>query len=136
MALKPCFLSHIVLEEQNDQQVIFLTEIGGSRRIPIVIGPLEAMAIDRAVKQQRFPRPLTHDLIANLIEATSLRCKEVRITDLREQTFFAELAFSDPNDKDIVIDCRPSDAIALLVRLPGTPLLIEESVLEDAGGPE
>jgi bifunctional DNase/RNase len=133
MALKPCFLSHIVLEEQNEQQVIFLTEKDGSRRIPITIGPLEAMAIDRAVKNTKFPRPLTHDLIITIIEAASLRCREVRIVDLREATFFAEVVLIDGHGKETVVDCRPSDAIALLVRMPGTPLLIEDSVLDDAG---
>jgi uncharacterized protein len=133
MALKPCFLSHILLEEQAEQQVIFVTEKGGKRRIPIIIGPLEALAIDRAVKGQKFPRPLTHDLIINLVQAVSYTCREIRIVDLREGTFFAELVFAGPDGKEVALDCRPSDAIALMVRLPGTPLLVEETVLAEAG---
>ena len=84
MALRPCYLSHILLEEQGDQQVIFVTEQGGKRRIPIVIGPLEATAIDRAVKGTRFPRPLTHDLLLNLIDRLGFRLAEVRSVELRE----------------------------------------------------
>ncbi len=133
MSLRPCYLSHILLEEQADQQVIFITEVGGNRRIPITIGPLEALAIDRAVKSQKFPRPLTHDLIINLIEAISYRCREIRIVDLRDATYFAELVFVSPTDEEIVLDCRPSDAIALLVRMPGTPLLVSDTILEEAG---
>jgi len=134
MALKPCYLSHILLEEQGDQQVIFITEKDGDRRIPIVIGPLEATAIDRAVKGQRFPRPLTHDLIVNLLGSTGHECREIRIVDLKEGTFFAELVVSGPEGKELVLDCRPSDAIALMVRMPGTPLLVAEDVLAEAGG--
>lgn len=134
MALKPCYLSHILLEEQGDQQVIFITEKDGTRRIPIVIGPLEATAIDRAVKAQRFPRPLTHDLFVNLLTALDRDCREIRIVDLREGTFYAELVISGPDGREHILDCRPSDAIALMVRMPGTPLLVADEVLAEAGG--
>lgn len=133
MALLPCYLSHILLEEQGDQQVIFVTEKDGVRRIPIVIGPLEATAIDRAVKGTRFPRPLTHDLLLNLIQTLGHQLSEVRIVELREGTFFAELLLTSDSGSTITIDCRPSDAIALLVRVPGTPLLVSEDVLAEAG---
>ena len=134
MPLRPCFLSHILLEEQADQQVIFITEKDGHRRIPIVIGPLEALAIDRAVKAQKFPRPLTHDLFVDLLQAVGWSCREIRVVDLKEGTFFAELALSGPDGAEAVLDCRPSDAIALMVRLPGTSLLVAEAVLAEAGG--
>lgn len=133
MALRPCYLSHILLEEQGDQQVIFITEQGGKRRIPIVIGPLEATAIDRAVKGTRFPRPLTHDLLLNVIDTLGFHLSEVRIVELREGTFYAELLLRADDDSTHTIDCRPSDAIALLVRVPGTPLLVSEDVLAEAG---
>ena len=99
MAFKPCYLSHILLEEQGDQQVIFISEKDGERRIPIVIGPLEATAIDRAVKGQRFPRPLTHDLFVNLLSTIDHDCREIRIVDLREGTFFAELIVVAPDGR-------------------------------------
>ena len=134
MALRPCYLSHILLEEQGDHQVIFVTEQDGERRIPIVIGPLEATAIDRAVKGVQFPRPLTHDLFINLLELLGQRLSEVRIIDLREGTFFAELQITAPDGTITTLDCRPSDAIAILVRVPGTPLLVNEDVLAEAGG--
>jgi uncharacterized protein len=133
MSLKPCYLSHILLEEQAENQVIFITEVDGSRRIPITIGPLEALAIDRAVKGHSFPRPLTHDLFVNLVNETNYKCREIRIVDLRDKTFFAELVFIGPQEEEVVLDCRPSDAIALMVRMPGTPLLVNETVLEEAG---
>lgn len=132
MALKPCRLSHIVVDEANDHQVVYLQELDGPRRLPISIGPTEAQAIDRAVKGQQFPRPLTHDLLSCVIGATRHSLAEVRIVDLREKTFFAEIVLEGADKVRREIDCRPSDAIALLVRNPGTPLLVAEVVLAEA----
>ena len=133
MPLKPCRLAQIVVDEGNDHQVVFITEIDGAhRRLPIAIGPTEALAIDRAVKGQQFPRPLTHDLLACIIAATKHTLVEVRIVDLREKTFFAEIVLEGPDQIRRDIDCRPSDAVALLVRHPGVPLLVAEVVLAEA----
>lgn len=128
MAQVPCRLTHVLVEEQTDSQVIFLAELHGDRRLPIVIGPYEAAAIQRAIKNERFSRPLTHDLLLQVIEACGHRCREVRIVDLEEGTFFAELVLEDEEGDELTIDCRPSDAIALLVRLEGVPLVVDEDV--------
>lgn len=133
MALKPCYLSQVLIDEQAEQQMIFLAECDGPRRVPITIGPLEALAIDRAVKEQRFARPLTHDLIVQLIERVGWRMREVRVLDLREGTFFAQVVLDGPEGGSVELDCRPSDAIALLVRVPATPLVVEEKVLAEVG---
>lgn len=132
MSLRECHLSHVLIDELTDSQVIFLSEHGGARRFPIIIGALEAVAIDRGVKQQPFPRPLTHDLLATTIAACDRRVDEIRIVDLRDGTFYAEVVLVDPDGTRRAIDARPSDAIALLVRSPGTRLLVEEEVLEAA----
>lgn len=132
MTLKACQLAHVVVDESNDHQVVYIRETGGTRRLPIAIGPTEALAIDRAVKGQQFPRPLTHDLLACIIAATKHTLVEVRIVDLREKTFFAEIVLEGPDNVRREIDCRPSDAIALLVRHPGAPLLVAEVVLAEA----
>jgi hypothetical protein len=132
MPLKPCYLSQILIDDQDNQYVVFVTEHQGKRRIPIVIGPMEAVAIDRAVKGQRFERPLTHDLIISMLDAARLRCKEVRIVNLKGGTFFAELLLGSEQLQDITLDCRPSDALALMVRLPATPLMVAEEVLAEA----
>lgn len=133
MALIPCYLANILIDEQTDQQMLFLAEREGQRRLPITIGPLEALAIDRAIKRQQFARPLTHDLLVILLERTGWIVEEVRITDLKEGTFFAHILIKGPSGDIIDLDCRPSDAIALLVRLPTTPLMVEETVLSEAG---
>jgi uncharacterized protein len=134
MPFRPCFLSQILIDESSDQQVIFVTEREGGRRMPITIGPLEAMAIDRAIKGQRFPRPLTHDLLISVLDRLKATCREVRIVDLREGTFFAQLVLVTAEGKETILDCRPSDAIAVMVRIPQVPLLVAEEVLAEAGG--
>lgn len=135
MPMVPCRLANIVVDEGNDHQSVVLAEEGGQqRRLPIAIGPAEALAIDRAVKGQAFPRPLTHDLLACVLAATRHRLVEVRIVDLREKTFFAEIVLLGPDEVRREIDCRPSDALALLVRSPGVPLLVNDVVLAEAAG--
>jgi bifunctional DNase/RNase len=131
--LRPCYLSEILIDETSDSQMIFVSERDGHRRIPITIGMLEATAIDRAVKAQRFPRPLTHDLVVALIERLGATCSEVRIVDLRDGVFFAELVLARADGSTVTVDCRPSDAIALMVRMPQVPLAIAEEVLAEAG---
>jgi bifunctional DNase/RNase len=132
MSFKACFLSQILIDDQENQYVVFLKEHRGTRRIPIPIGPMEAVSLDRAVKGQRFSRPLTHDLIISMLDALKVRCQEVRIVDLKENTFYAQLQLHGEHGEEITLDCRPSDALALMVRLPNTPLLIAEAVLAEA----
>ena len=129
-----CYLSQILIDESSNNQFIYVTERDGKRRIPILIGPLEAGAIDRAVKKQKFPRPLTHDLLVTMMESLGAHCRLIRIVDLREGTFFAQLHLIRADGVEITIDCRPSDAIAVLVRLPQVQLEIAEAVLAEAGG--
>ncbi len=130
--LRTCYLSNVLIEDRGDQQVLFLTERDGTRRIPIVVGPFEAVAIDRALKGTRFPRPLTHDLFINLLNTLQQTVREIRIVDLREGTFYAELLIIDAMGHETLLDCRPSDAIALMVRLPGVSLQVADEVLAEA----
>lgn len=132
MRLVPCFLSHLVIDENAEHQSVFITERSGGRAFPITIGTPEALAIDRAVRGQSFPRPLTHDLLAGMVEALGARLERVEIVDLREGTFFARLVLSAPGQTDLAIDARPSDALAMLVRRPGAGLLVAETVLAEA----
>ena len=92
MTYHACYLSGISIDEEADQQTVLVNERSGTRRFPIAIGQMEALAIDRAVKGQIFPRPLTHDLLLVTLDAMLCELSEIRITDLRGGTFFAELA--------------------------------------------
>ncbi len=133
LALRACFLSQILIDEGSDEQLLFVTEREGGRRMRIRVGINEAGAIDRAVKGQKFKRPLTHDLLVSTIASLGATCQEVRIVDSRDHTFFAELLLRRQDGSELTIDCRPSDGIAVLVRVPGVQLMIAEDVLAEAG---
>ena len=134
----PMELSRILITEYGDQQVIFLKETGGERSFPILIGTGEALAIDRRLKGIETPRPMTHDLLASVIESLGGQIDHIVINDLREHTFIATLYIRRGEDM-IAVDSRPSDAIALGSALQ-TPIYVAEhvlaSVLNDGGSPE
>ena len=126
-----CELTRIVLRDTTEEQFIYLREKDGARRVfPIVIGRFEARAIDRSVRRQSPPRPMTHDLLATVLEATGATLERVEITDLKEGTFFASLKVRRDGET-VEVDSRPSDAIALAVRT-GAPIFVSEEVLKEA----
>src|SRR5262249_47721213 len=129
-------LKRIIISEIHEQQVITLREVDTEtevkRSFPIVIGIFEATSIDRRVKGIPNPRPLTHDLVANAIEAMGGELQDVFISDLKEHTYFAKLRVRHEGEL-IEIDCRPSDAIALAVTAR-VPIYVAEDVLEEVLG--
>ncbi len=125
-------LSRIIINEINDQQVIYLREVDGERQFPILIGLFEATSIDRRVKKLDAPRPLTHDLLANVVDSLGAELDSVVITELRDHTYFALLRIKQDGEL-VEIDSRPSDAIAIAVTCdPPLPIYVDEEVLEDA----
>ncbi|EWM11052.1 MULTISPECIES: bifunctional nuclease family protein [Kutzneria] len=116
------------VELPANSPILLLRETDGDRYLPIWIGNAEATAI--AIEQQgvRPARPLTHDLLKEVIAALGRELTQVRITDLQEGTYFAELVF----DGGIKVSARPSDSVALALRA-GVPIHAEESVLAEAG---
>ncbi len=107
---------------------LILKEVSGTRRLPIIIGAFEAQAIALEMEGIKPPRPLTHDLIKNIIDALGVSLHNVFISELRDGTFFARLALNSMNTE---IDSRPSDAIALAVRY-GVPIFVSEVVMDEA----
>ncbi len=124
-------LARVIISETTDQQVVVLREKGGERSFPIIIGIFEAVSIDRQLKEIRIPRPLTHDLLMNVIREMGGKLTRIVVNDLRDNTFFAHLHV-DLAGRDVEVDARPSDAIALAVRA-GCPVYAEEKVLDMAG---
>ena len=124
-------LSRIIISEINEQQIIYLKEVDGDRQFPILIGIFEATSIDRRVKNYQAPRPLTHDLLVNTVEALGAELDSVVINELREHTYFAKLRIK--LDGELVeVDSRPSDAIAVAVTCnPHLPIYVAEEVLDD-----
>lgn len=130
----PMELSRIIISEINDQQVIYLKEIDGERTFPILIGIFEATSIDRRVKGYPSPRPLTHDLIVNIVGSMGGEFQDVVISELKKSTYFAKLRVRH-NGELHEIDARPSDAIAVAVTCePNLPIYVNEEVLDDVLG--
>jgi len=123
-------LYQIIITEGSPTQGIVLKEVSGERAFPIFIGYNEAMAIDRKIKDFQVPRPLTHDLLQSVIEKLGGRLDRIVLNDLREGTYYAQLVIAY-NGGNIEIDSRPSDAIALAVRMD-VPIFVEEEVLTRA----
>jgi len=123
-------LAQIRISETHDRQMIVLRERNGNRLLPIVIGLTEALAIDRRVKGTQLARPMTHDLLANVLEALGAQLEKIVINDLHEHTFYAKLVIRHHGEL-IEVDSRPSDAIALGVA-SDVPLYVEEHVLKEA----
>jgi len=115
----------------NYQRVVILKEKGTNRYLPIWIGPAEADAIAVKLQNVELSRPLTHDLLQSVISSLGASVEYVVVNGLREDTFYARLALSI-DGVHVDIDARPSDALALAVRV-GAPIYAEESVLEKAG---
>jgi len=122
-------LVRIIISEKDEQQVIYLREVEGERAFPIMIGVFEATSIDRRVKGIQTPRPLTHDLLAQVIEHLGGELQDIFISELREHTYFAKLRIR--RDGELTeVDSRPSDAIALAVTV-GAPIYVSEEVLDE-----
>ena len=125
-------LKRIIISEIHEQQVILLREVDGERSFSIMIGIFEATSIDRRVKKMPSPRPLTHDLVANVIDSMGGELRDVYISELRDHTYYAKLRIRQ-NGELIEVDSRPSDAIALAVTA-SVPIYVAEDVLEEACG--
>ena len=124
-------LHKIIISEMQDQQIIVLKEVDGERKFPIVIGSTEAMAIDRRLKGHTTPRPMTHDLLANVIETMGGTIEKIEINDLQDHTFFARIHIRQ-GQKSVEVDRRPSDAIALGIASV-IPIFVAEHVLAEVG---
>ncbi len=124
-------LSRIVIQENADQQIIVLKEKNGPRSFAIVIGMAEAYAIHQRLKGFIPPRPLTHDLVHNVIEDMGGHLERIVINDLRDHTFFALLIIKNRQGERIEVDTRPSDAIALVAGNERIPVFVAEHVLNE-----
>ena len=125
-------LKRIIISEIHDQQVVMLKEVDGDRSFSIMIGIFEATSIDRRVKGMPSPRPLTHDLVASVIEHLGGELQDIFISELRDHTYFAKLRIRREGEL-VEVDSRPSDAIALAVTAK-VPIYVAEDVLGEVLG--
>ncbi|MDW8328138.1 MAG: bifunctional nuclease family protein [Anaerolineales bacterium] len=114
----------------SQHRVVILKDVDSDRYLPIWIGPFEADAITIVLQEQEVPRPLTHDLLKNVIYQLGGTVEQIVISELKNEVFYARIII-EVNGRTLEIDSRPSDAIALAVRAR-VPIYIEESVMEKA----
>lgn len=115
----------------SQHRVVMLRDIDSERQLAIWIGPCEAEAITIELQDTEMARPLTHDLLENVVAAMGGKVSHVLVSDLKTDVYYATL-FVDQSGKLLEIDCRPSDAIALAVRVK-CPIFVNEEVMEEAG---
>ncbi|CAI8052015.1 Uncharacterized protein Rv1829 [Geodia barretti] len=129
--MKQMTVDSIRVSPMNYQRVVILRENDSDRYLPIWIGPAEADAIAVKLQDLSVPRPLTHDLLREVIDKLGGSIKHILVNDLQNDTFFATITIEvNGNSEDI--DCRPSDAVALAVRAK-VPIYANEAVLDKAG---
>lgn len=125
-------LSKIKIDETRNEQVIVFREKHGTRFLPVVIGIAEVNAIKLKLSGIKPPRPLTHDLLLQIIEQMGGQLDRVVIDRLQHNTFYAKLHVKRNGSGNIVVDARPSDSVALALRA-GAPIFVVEEVLGEAG---
>jgi uncharacterized protein len=131
-----CMLGRLVRRDEADAQFLYLTEVNGTRGFSIAIGVAEAQEIERLLIDEKPKRPLTHELAFHILQALGASLKHVDVVDLRQNTFFAQIALqNEAGDVLSVVDARPSDAIALALRAR-CPIRVAEKVLEQMSAPE
>lgn len=125
-------IKNLMIDPINEMPIIVLIDSEKKRVLPIWVGFFEANAIALKIEGVPTPRPMTHDLIKNLFEALGAVLKRVEINKLESNTYFANL-FLEVDGSELVIDARPSDAIAVALRTE-SPVFVDEKVLEAASG--
>lgn len=120
----------IALDTRTGSPIVVLHDKDNRKALPIWIGSAEASAIIRKIENLTVTRPMTHDLIINIIEKTGYVLDRVEINDVEKETYFATLFLKDENDNYIEIDSRPSDAIAIAIRVDA-PIFVTANVLSN-----
>lgn len=114
----------------SQHRIVILKDMTSDRFLPIWIGPYEAEAITVSLQEMEVARPLTHDLLRNVLETLGAEVQRVNITELKDDVFYARIIVS-VNEERMEIDSRPSDALALAVRVH-VPIYVDEEVMEEA----
>jgi bifunctional DNase/RNase len=135
MTTVPCSVKgvFVVVSSSGTVPVVVLSD-GGERVLPIFVGLLEAVSINSAKNREVLPRPFTHDLFLETFEKFGITLRSLQIDSIQDGVYYAQLILSSET-KDIRVDCRPSDGIALALR-GNAPIYVDDSVIEAAGHPE
>lgn len=123
----PMVISGLTVDPLTNSPIVILKEVDGERTLPIWIGLLEATAIASELEGIKFSRPMTHDLLKNIMETIELKINKIEVCDLQNNTYFA-LIYVSHKGNEISIDARPSDALALSLRVDA-PIFVSEDVI-------
>jgi len=118
----------LMIDPVSNMPIIILRQVGSDMVLPIWVGIFEANAIAMQIEKIQSPRPMTHDLLCNVITDLRAKVEKIVITDLKDNTFFATIHLVRDSER-LAVDARPSDAMAIALRV-NAPILVEESVLE------
>lgn len=129
MKLKKVKVYQLATDIVTDDAVVILKEEDGSAILPIIIGHFEASSIAIAMEKLKIERPMTHDLIKNILDSLDIKIQKVVITELKGSTYYATIYIQKDN-KVLEIDARPSDSIAIAVRI-GCPIFVNENLLQN-----
>ena len=127
---KEMFIAGIIVDPASNAPIVLLKDGEGRICVPIWIGTTEASSIAQALKRAEITRPMTHDLIKNLLDELDVKVRRVHIRALEDNTFYASIELQD-GENVRVVDSRPSDAMAIAIRI-GAPITIDPDVLEKA----
>jgi uncharacterized protein len=122
----------LMIDPITNMPIVILKDKGGERVLPIWVGVFEANAIALQIENISTPRPMTHDLLKNILSEIDANVQRIVVSDLRDNTFYA-MIYLDRDGETIAIDARPSDAIALALRTRA-PIFVEDAVVENAKG--
>ncbi|HDH97874.1 MAG: bifunctional nuclease family protein [Deltaproteobacteria bacterium] len=128
MANISMYVHAITLDTESNSPILILKEENGERTLPIWIGLLEATAIATEMEKIEFARPMTHDLSVNLLKTMEIKIPRIEISDLRDNTYYALITLKQ-GDREITVDARPSDAVAIALRAEAR-IFVNESVLK------
>jgi bifunctional DNase/RNase len=121
----------LMIDPITNMPIIVLRDGDGQRILPIWVGVFEANAIALQIENVQTPRPMTHDLLKNMIDGLDARVERIVVCDLKDNTFYAAIHVATSGAVRHVVDARPSDAIALALRT-GSPIFVEDRVIENA----
>lgn len=123
-------VSGLTIDPFTNSPIMILKDVASDKAVPIWIGLLEATAIASELENIKFSRPMTHDLLKNIMELMETQVRKVEVCDLRDNTYFA-LIYLSRGDSEVTIDARPSDAIAIALRTKA-PIFVAEVVIQKA----
>ncbi len=126
-----CKISKIIINEQNDAQIIWIQEVDGQRAFAVIVGFFEASSLRDRIRGFKPPRPMTHNLVTNCIRDLGGALKRVVVTELKENTYFANLIV-EREGQTIAVDARPSDGLVLAMQ-ESVPIFVADDVLNEAG---